>query len=740
MKVPPYRTLRAEADFRRLYDNSPTLRNLPEDSFQSPEVLVSRLVEKHRTIEAELISRDGLDCRYRLTSLVRSLFLAGRIGDFEPFRRVAAARSLYERSQILQDIRESEIESTKDLLKVLLRLRSEVEQERQHSLSTLAHALIVGGKLRGDDQSIIRMVGARDLYDGSPLLQGINDDDLASSKRLMMTLSRLRHRITKEQQAKSPYSLSTLAHALVAGGRIPSDVDYHREASARDLYERSPLLQRISDRDLSKPERLVKKLLKLRPRIIKEQRREGYSLGFLVMALDLGDRLKGDPQKYERLAGARDLFDRSKVLQAIRDRDLATPKKAVAKLARIRGRIEKEQGKLRESSDGQPIRYSLNTLIDALIAGERIQNKTQVYQRMAGARELYDRSTCLQEIQQDVLSSPELLIDELVRLRPLILIEQRLRRGVTERELPRYALSTLIDALVAGGKLRRKNIQNYQWTATSRETYDRSPTLQRVPAEVAKDRESLLKYLMLYRDRIAVENLRERGKLEPGAFYFSGAEEHYSLATLAQALYAGGAVSKEQYTKFAMGTAVAMEYFLQRREIVEPEIRRLLDGKPYMNRINRSLFTHLKNRRKRLAKQYVGVIFRRGRWFLNDPDVAVRSIYRADELAFMGLMSFRPQIEGILPAAADHLEGAGHRAEDEPAEARKDAVVALNDVVAEYNRRTEAGAIFDGMTYYAMRQINRLVQWNYDALPGGASAVVIGMHLPLPFSPVSAIS
>ena len=335
------------------------------------------------------------------------------------------------------------------------------------------------------------------LYNGSPTLRSIGDEYLGDPSTLIEELVRLRPVIFEELGAVAgvsrSYSLATLVSALGAGGRIAKDSQtYERFASARDLYYASPLLQGIDDSYLQSPELLIPKLAEIRPDIEKEQDVNNYALCTLVQALAAGGRLsQKNRQSFMRLATARDLYDSSPLLQSIGAPYLRSPELLIPKLVELRPSIEKEQNVKH---------YSLHTFAHALVTGGKISKSSQLYERLAGARDLYDSSPLLQGIDDSYLQSPETLIPKLVELRPDIKKEQQ-SQG--------YALATLVRALVVGRRITM-NIYSFVHLATARDLYDRSPTLQNNSNENLQDDESIVRYLLTYRDRIAYETSKDK--------------------------------------------------------------------------------------------------------------------------------------------------------------------------------------------------------------------------------------
>ena len=149
--------------------------------------------------------------------------------------------------------------------------------------------------------------------------------------------------------------------------------------------------------------------------------RDGFSD---VSALIRSSRYFGSP--YWDIASFRWLYDHSPTLQAIAA-EFLSPQALVDKLVKLRPQIAAEIGAIRHQTQN----YSLISLVQALAAGGRLIQSIQHYMRMAGARDLYDRSAILQGISGDDLSTPTKLIEKLVSLRPAIVDEQRIVRATS---------------------------------------------------------------------------------------------------------------------------------------------------------------------------------------------------------------------------------------------------------------------------------------------------------------------
>ncbi|MFA4873980.1 MAG: hypothetical protein WC690_01420 [bacterium] len=732
-----------------LYRRSPLLQSINGENLATPHKALAILRSILPQVETE--QRDARQKKtpinYRLSTLLGALIAAGRIREkTSDYLRTTIGWNLFENSPILQGLSEEECTDPQSLAAKLSELRNEIIRERQRrrgkdedepdycTISSLMTALAAGGKIRGALQQFNRMASARELYDCSGILKAIPDQILARPAKLIVELARIRPEIEETQgllalsggDKPRSYSLATLIDALHAGGRIRTHLEgVKRLAAARDLYDRSELLKDISDDAISTPLFAVETLASLRS----HNEISGYSLGTLMRALVGAGRIRGNTQQFERTASARELYDRSDILRSMSDEDFASPKALIQKLAGLRGSIVREQQAVRgDAADGLD-HYSLGTLLLALVAGGRLTGPTQRYERMASAREFYDRSLILKEIGDAYLSSPAALIAKLIQLRPAIAEEQQRLRGNGHgtRNAP-YALTTLIDALDAGDRLRAST-SDYLRAAGGCDIFLRSPALQRIPKEILDDDLALMKFLIARRDRIAVENLRSRGKLSADQFTFPGAENHYSIGTLVTALESAGRINHKRTLSLRGLYICGLDYFLRRRDEIEPEVRRVIATKKqrgFMKVVDRSKFIHMKDvdskssgePLEQLANSTIYVVLRMGRWILTDPTISLRSIFSADELAFCALFPHFFTGDLVRRDIVNRLEDAGSRAEEDPIVARRDAAQALTEILDQYEGR-EVNADTTGEY---LKNIGRLVEWNQDALECAAAA------------------
>ena len=490
----------------------------------------------------------------------------------------------------------------------------------------------------------------------------------------------------------------------------------------RDVYERSAILKSMPDSFLVNEQVLVNELVKLQHLVSVEVKGDvaspafkPYPLETLVQALTAGGRLTDDQGLFRRWAGHRDLYNRSRLLQSIVKADLKSPKKLIKKLLILRPKIIEEQREVLKVSEKKLPNYALATLVHALAAAGRIKGNIEVYRRPAGSHDLYERSPILQSIEDADLETPEKLIPKLIELRPSIIEEQRRVRKVSEKELKNYALTTLVQALIADKRIKG-NVQPYERRATARDSYDRSPTIQNILPETLADSESLIRFLLNYRDRIAVENYKALDKLPPGAFTFKDASTHYSLTTLMGAVYMGGLIDKRTFDHLSSKFAAPLMHFMKRRDVVEIEIKKIKKGKLLFECIDESKFTKLKNPKKIVGQKYIRKIIKRAKWFLeNEDNISLRSIYDAEELK---AMVFEKHYDLFKDVPADFKWQIKNATiiEKNPTAARKKVVKALLDLTNYYDQLIKEGTVLKTSLEEGVKQIKQLVAWNKDAL------------------------
>lgn len=538
-------------------------------------------------------AEDGSTTILNQPEVIESLkrLLAGRTAasgngiDTEWTEWRCASLLLYEHSPILQTIAAPGDMPPRELLKRLTALSPEIAREQtastqtrgsgmaRYSTVTLVNALNAGGKLTGDAQMLIRLAAAWHIETASPTLQSIRPTDLDSPTKTIELLEALRAKIARElgiacgkgNKFAHAVPLVKLVYALAAAGLIPLDAleAYVRQAGAKDLYERSPLLRRIDSDEFRDAVTLIRKIHGLRSKVLREQ-----------------------------------------------------------------GRKKKGHG-------SAPKGYASSTLLYAIAAGLGLEASIERHLRLANAYDLFMRSEILRGVEIDALMRPIDLIEKLSHLRSAIIREQQhVKRTNGGKRIETYSLMTLMNALAAGGKISGP-VRKFSSLAAARDVYERSPTLGAIPDHVLRHDGHLLLFLLAFRDRVAIENLRARGKFSSEEVTFDGAEKHFALSSLIEALAAGGRIDAKRTARIMRTKAGPLEYFLARRDIAEPPVRQTLhfDGrkkKPgVLHLLDKTRFTWLNDPGRTLGESYIRSIMQMGRWFLKQPGAMSKSVYDA---------------------------------------------------------------------------------------------------------------
>lgn len=500
------------------------------------------------------------------------------------------------------------------------------------------------------------------------------------------------------------------------------------------LYEKLPSLQVIRDEDLMSPWSLIPLLKRLQPAIIAELEalygaesatRTDPTIYKLIAALAAGGRLPKGGQEFLRAAHAHELYARSPLLQDFQNPAADEPRRLHAELDAIRPSVEREQAHLQTSRSGrgETPKLSATTLLLALVSGGKIsQERQHALARDFSALELYARSPFLQHLSEKTLSSRESLTARLAAFSAKQAPHSRNRHG-GESTSPQMILR----ALELHGKLPQSSM-SMVWTMRAPDLLRRSPTLRSVSPEVLADDGATIRFLLARRDRIAVENAQSQGKLSPSAFLFPGAHEHYALVTLIKALSAGGLLEKRRGEHLASERGAPIEYFLNRRTLLEPEIARLqkIVTDQYVTRhANLALFTQLKHPERLLGRGYVSQVIRWGRWLMNDPAIVLRSVFTAQELIEMAMLPGETiAIDLLNKRAIDALKGAALRAPADPSGARSEVVACLFDVA----KRHESKLGEESQRGAYVRTVHQLAVWNQDALGSSAPAPLTAPH------------
>ena len=330
--------------------------------------------------------------------------------------------------------------------------------------------------------------------------------------------------------------------------------------------------------------------------------------------------------------------------------------------------------------------------------------------RLCTAAELYERSPLLQDVDTSGRSFDE-LYETLSRLAPQISREQRALRPEGAARIPKaYAVATLVAALQVGRDIPAARDRTRD--ASVRTIFERSPSLRALDPETAADDRSLARFLLWRRDRVAVENLAAQGNLPAGAYLIEGALEHYSLSTLANTLRVGGLLEEQRAIKLIQALFGPLEYLLKRQQSVLPYIQDIVEsGRPLntLKGVDLSRFTSLQDPEKLVCGRYVRRILLLGGWILIDPEIRLRSLFHAGELADAALENAP---EGLLSAPeVRRLRRLRAEGADRTAPARRSAVRQLEAIARQreglMHEPSQAGAY--------VRTIDRLAAWNGQA-------------------------
>jgi len=367
--------------------------------------------------------------------------------------------------------------------------------------------------------------------------------------------------------------------------------------------------------------------------------------------------------------------------------------------------------------------YSLAVLLLALRSVQGIPMRDRPYPAKKTDRRtvdfdgsnagLFARSRILQAIEPDLFGSPEGLIAKLVEIREDVEAEQAPLRDPRFKNFKGYSISTLMQALNKGrSELFGKKANFYTRLASARDLYERSQMLRSVPEESLEVADALMGYLIARRDRITLEDAAARrlpARIED-------ASQLVSLKNCVEALRSSRRIGVKMAEHLNNVHTSPLENFLKRREVLEPEVRRVMElGAKHdvLKFVDRTKFVSLKGTRM-LGDEQTRRIIRSARQFLSGGSPVTKSIYGAQELAMLARAPhFIPSRPGLLPDdfARDLDEAAGD-ARGAPYRARRQAVIVLGGLKEMYSDRigedSEVGR-------YA-RGIARLYDWNSDAV------------------------
>jgi hypothetical protein len=216
-----------------------------------------------------------------------------------------------------------------------------------------------------------------------------------------------------------------------------------------------------------------------------------------------------------------------------------------------------------------------------------------------------------------MLADPKALAWELSARRDAIVAQLSKLPGVDARELASVTVVQLVSALKIAGKISPKD-QRYERFAGALEIALQSPLIRSVPPNALVDAESVLRFLLAYRDRIGHECRQSADRAQRARGHAMEAGELYSLCTLNDALYMAGKIPESLRDQIDAHAAAALEHFLARRELIEPEVRRLGSSSWIMSKIDRSLFTPLRGPSRHLHATFTLAIVKWARWLLSE--------------------------------------------------------------------------------------------------------------------------
>jgi len=414
---------------------------------------------------------------------------------------------------------------------------------------------------------------------------------------------------------------------------------------------------------------------------------------------------------------ARMIYKSSRTLRSIRFAQRKSPSVLIETLEEHGTEIAAELCAAKGSPTHGYTSFNYLTLTKAVIAGVRIKRNADDFERWASARDLYGASPLLRGMRKDEIWPPRVLLENLVSLKPRIVREQRALGG-KDLSSADFSMYDLVIALASAGRIDTRHLEKMGSMFKVYDMIDRSPTLLAIPKEALLSDKGIVRYLLIHRDRIAVEVQKSQGQLRPDEFIFEGAESYFRLGGLLGVLFAAGVIDKATRNRLSSTASGPIEYFLDNKEMVASELKRLGKGKIRGQNIDLSKFKHPSKPGMILPRPYVSHVLRWGEWFLNDPDVATRSIYRADEIAFMVLAGAGDVFDDAPREILLKIEDAGWDAATVSVTARKQSLTALYDLLDFYEQREIEGEPVREETRQALEKVDRIYMWNRDAIAG----------------------
>lgn len=360
------------ANSRKLIYASPTLRSISDQILEAGHVETISWLDANRS---EIEKECGLG-HLSLSYLVSSLSGCGfAIVDVQSLNRLASDFEIYKRSKILQDAPPHLFDDAVKIVAWLDGKRQEIESEIKGELAlvTLVSALQAANKVP-NVQNYNRLAGGLDLFLSSKILQNIPQTILRSEIDLVNWLD-VNRELIKEEIGSESISLNTLMQSLQAAQKVCYDQKYNRIASGLDLYKKSITLQNIPEIILRDPIKVVAWANENCEQIKTEAKSRSLGLVSIIEALQANKKITKE-QIYHRLAGAIEIYKRSKTLENIPNEMLNDPIPIIIWLRENRSLIKNE-------SKSRHIAFT--TLITALYAAQRIPADRFRFKFEAGA-------------------------------------------------------------------------------------------------------------------------------------------------------------------------------------------------------------------------------------------------------------------------------------------------------------------------------------------------------------------
>lgn len=164
------------------------------------------------------------------------------------------------------------------------------------------------------------------------------------------------------------------------------------------------------------------------------------------------------------------------------------------------------------------------------------------------AADIYLRFEALQKIPKSHFQKPKKLLASLIPLRG------------RNKELEQHSMEEIVLSLIAAGKINANNPSNnpHFKLAKAYDMYDKSYTLRNIPKIILADHTYLIKYLLVFQDRVAMEISNEQD-LEDSA--------PDGLAHLVKSLYAGGAITESYYNRIRSAADNLMRHKISEKQI-----------------------------------------------------------------------------------------------------------------------------------------------------------------------------